>query len=213
MKKKRFIFDLDGTLLHGDFSLENEFFRSCLPKEQIECFLGTKYSLLMKYEASHFNYGIEDLSQFLSKESWIIITPDIVMEWISVNENMQDIVTPFTYETLEYLKSKDKQLVVLTNWFSKTQISRLKNAFLFDYFDFVYGREYCLKPNSESFINACCGYSLDECVMIGDDLEKDVYGAMSVGLDAVYYNPKGDNSFDRDKVKSIGTLKMIKEMC
>lgn len=212
MEKKRFIFDLDGTLLQGDFSHENEFFKSCLPKEQIEGFLRAKHSLLMQYEASHFNYDIETLSEFLSGKSGIIITPDVIRKWISVNENMDDVVAPFTYEILEYLKSKNKQLVVLTNWFSKTQISRLKNAFLLDYFDSVYGGEYCLKPNGESFINACGKLPTEQCIMIGDDLKKDIYGALDIGLEALYYNPNGKNDFNRSKVKSIGSLKMIKEM-
>lgn len=212
MEKKRFIFDLDGTLLQGNFSRENEFFKSCLPEEQVESFLENKYSLLMKYEASHFNYDIEELSHFLSKESGITVSPHIIKEWISINENMDDVVEPFTHETLEYLKSRDRQLIVLTNWFSKTQISRLKNAYLLDYFDSVYGGEFCLKPNKDSFINACCSYSPNQCIMIGDDLEKDVYGALSIGMDALYYNPNGRNDSSKSKVKSIGSLKMIKEM-
>ena len=37
--KKRFIFDLDGTLLHGDFSMEVNYFKSVLSKEDFNKFL------------------------------------------------------------------------------------------------------------------------------------------------------------------------------
>lgn len=48
--------------------------------------------------------------------------------------------------------------------------------------------------------------------MIGDSLDNDVYGAMNAGIDAIYYNQKNEDNFDKRKIKSIGSMKKLKEM-
>jgi len=35
------------------------------------------------------------------------------------------------------------------------------------------------------------GVKAEECVFVGDNFKKDVVGAASVGMKAVWYNPKG----------------------
>ena len=47
--------------------------------------------------------------------------------------------------------------------------------------------------------------------MVGDSLDFDVYGPGRIGMDAIFYNPKGKD-YDKAKVKSIGSMKKIKEM-
>ena len=47
--KKRFIFDLDGTLLNGDFSKEINYFKNVLGKEA-DKFLSVYYEILIEYE-------------------------------------------------------------------------------------------------------------------------------------------------------------------
>ena len=47
--------------------------------------------------------------------------------------------------------------------------------------------------------------------MIGDSLDFDVYGPHSVGMDSIFYNPR-NKEYDKEKVKSIGSMKKIKEM-
>lgn len=115
-------------------------------------------------------------------------------------------------ETLEDLKRRNKSLVTLTNWFLKPQIKRIKRSNLKDYFEGIYGGERWIKPNHQSYLDACGKYSIEETVMIGDSIENDIYGAMKIGMDAIYYNPNYNNAFDKNKIESIGSMKMIKEM-
>ena len=115
-------------------------------------------------------------------------------------------------EMLTSLKTKNKDLVVLTNWFSEPQITRLEKAGIKNYFTEFYGGNLVLKPHPESYITACGKWSPSECVMIGDSLDTDIYGAMKVGMDTIYYNPKNKDNFDKNKVKSIGNMKQIREM-
>ena len=147
----------------------------------------------------------------LYEESKTNITDEIIEGWIDINSNMDDVINDGVIETLEYLKSKEKSLVVLTNWFYKTQKSRLKNSGLLKYFDEIYAGDSALKPNKESYISACGPYSLEECIMIGDDLQKDVYEPSMMGIDSVYYNPNNNYFQSTNKVLSIKNIKGIRE--
>jgi HAD superfamily hydrolase (TIGR01549 family) len=213
MEKQRFIFDLDGTLLKEDFSLEVEYFNNCLSSEDAKKFLAINGDLLSKYEDSHAFYDVNLLSEFLIKNCDINITPEIIMGWRRLIGTYPANVVDGVVDVLEYLKRKDKSLVVLTNWFTEEQVKRLINGNLYKYFDYIYGGDkYHLKPNRNSYLEACGIYPREECVIIGDNLRRDVLGALEVGLDAVYYNPKGKDNFDKSKIKSIGSMNKIKEM-
>lgn len=208
--KKRFIFDLDGTLLHGDFCVERNYFKSVLG-EDAEKFILIYFEKLLEYESMHEKYDPYILSKFLSDKTSINITPEIINGWVKVNAKMNDKLLKETKEMLEYLKSKDKSLVVLTNWFKFTQEERLKNAGIFDYFDEVYAGDFNLKPYKESYLNACGNFSVDECIMIGDTIEKDVIGPNKFGIDSIYYNPE-NKEYDKEKILSINSFEKIKEM-
>lgn len=162
----------------------------------------------MEYEKHHLNYNVEKLSEFLTKKTNVSITPVIISEWIEVNGNIEDDIDKYAIEVLEYLKSKNKSIAVLTNWFSKTQVQRLKNAEILSYFDQVYGGEIYLKPNPKSYINASDKYSPKDCIMIGDTLEKDFIGPKTIGMNAIHYNKEIDIS----NHNTIKTLKKIKEI-
>ena len=60
-------------------------------------------------------------------------------------------------------------------------------------------------------MNAMGEFNIDSSIMIGDSLDFDVYGSGRIGMDAIFYNPKGKD-YDKAKVKSIGSMKKIKEM-
>ena len=71
--KKRFIFDLDGTLLHGDYISERDYFRSVLNKEDAEKFLLLYFEKLCEYESLHQKYDYSSLSKFLSEKTGVNI--------------------------------------------------------------------------------------------------------------------------------------------
>lgn len=207
--KQKYIFDLDGTLLDGNFKEEEDYFKSVLTTTDSEIFIPKIVNLLEKYESRFKKYDIDLLSRFMSEQSSVRITPSIIKGWIECNKNMEDRVIDGAIELLEYLKTKDKQLVVLTNWFSDTQKSRLKNSHLNMYFDEVYGGEVYLKPHSKAYKNACGSIPMELCVMIGDNYEKDIEGARNIGMDAIYFNRKSEMTFDNSSVKSLRKIKDI----
>ena len=211
MEKKRFIFDIDGTLLIPDWNYEKLYFDSVLNKYEFEIFYPQIPKLLEEYEKNFPRYDVVELSRFLTMKSGVLITPEIIIGWNKALGETKPGIIDGVVESLEYLKSKDKSLVALTNWFLEPQIERLKSSEIDSYFDNVYGGELGIKPSREAYMNAMGEFNIDSSIMIGDSLDFDVYGSGRIGMDAIFYTPKGKN-YDKEKVKSIGSMKKIKEM-
>ncbi len=104
----------------------------------------------------------------------------------------QKEVFPHTFEILNYLKEKNYQLHLITNGFEKTQWSKLKNSGLDKYFEHVITSEKSnsVKPKKEIFDYALniAGAELQQSIMIGDNLDADIQGAMNAGMDAIFVN-------------------------
>lgn len=124
--KEKIIFDLDGTLMNADFSLEDDFFSERLEKNDADKFVPVKHDLLLKYEDLFSRYDIKCLSEFLTIGSGVNITEKLIREWILIGSTFKDELVPDIVDVLEYLKSKDYELIVLSNWFKSTQVNRLK---------------------------------------------------------------------------------------
>lgn len=102
------------------------------------------------------------------------------------------LLFPYTVEILDYLTKKNYALHLITNGFEKTQWSKLNNSGLGGYFTHVVTSEMSnsLKPKKEIFDYAMDKASalLPESIMIGDNLDADIYGAMNAGMDTVFVN-------------------------
>ena len=102
-----------------------------------------------------------------------------------------------------------KKIKVSTNDTSDIQRVRLKKVGLLPYIQEVYGGEYYFKPHEEAYIRACGSYVPSECMMVGDDFQKDVIGPRSLGISAWHYDPNGRNPEYEYSIKS---LRKVKEM-
>lgn len=104
----------------------------------------------------------------------------------------QKEVFPHTFEILDYLTQKNYRLHLITNGFEKTQWSKLKNSGLDKYFEHVITSEKSnsVKPKKEIFDYALgiAGADLSNSIMIGDNLEADIQGAMNAGMDSIFVN-------------------------
>jgi putative hydrolase of the HAD superfamily len=106
----------------------------------------------------------------------------------------QTHVFHFAIELLEYCKSKGYGIHMITNGFENVQIEKMKNSNMYHFFDnlITSERAMCLKPHKEiydyAFTNT--GANATNSLMIGDGLQVDVLGALNVGMDAVWFNPK-----------------------
>lgn len=99
---------------------------------------------------------------------------------------------PGTIDLLDYLADR-YQLHIITNGFEEVQHLKLERSDLTRYFQVVVTSERagCKKPGKEIFAHACAesGASLKESIMIGDDLQTDILGAQTAGMDHVFFNP------------------------
>lgn len=102
------------------------------------------------------------------------------------------LLFPYTTEVLDYLKEKNYDLHLITNGFEKTQHTKLTNSGLDIYFNEVVTSESSnsVKPQKEIFHYALnkAGALLHHSIMLGDNLEADIQGAMNVGMDNIFIN-------------------------
>ena len=197
---KKYIFDLDYTLLIPDWSKEDDFLRRSIPLEEQEEFFKQKQPILNKYELEFPRYDFKTLSDFF-KSFGFHVSEEVINGWMIHNgETIKDEVADGVLELLEYLKANGKEIVILTSWFSGTQIPRLKRTGLYGYIDKIVAGEDAMKPDLESFELAIGNTSKDDCIMIGDSIKSDKVGAENAGID--YYIVDKEHSI-RDLLQMI----------
>lgn len=96
-----------------------------------------------------------------------------------------------TLEILDYLNENYK-LHIITNGFAEVQDRKIKNSKIETYFKTITNSELAgvKKPNAIIFEYALnlANAKKESSIMIGDSLEADVEGALSMGLDAIFFN-------------------------
>ncbi len=207
MEKKRIIFDLDGTLLTADFTNLMNYFTRLFGEEGMLFYNNLVYKYLDEYEKEFHQYDRNSLSKFLTTRSGLEFTPSMVDDWNDIVASIPQKQENGVYSMLEQLAIHDKSLVVLTNWFRTPQLERLKRAELLDYFDQVISGEEYLKPHREAYMAAKGGYSYEDVIFVGDNLEKDYIGPKSYGMDAILYDKNNRNHHSIVKMKRLGELK------
>lgn len=180
---KKYIFDIDYTILIPDWSKEDDYFKLYISLEEQERFFKCKQDILNKYERDFPKYNTKTLSDYFGKYGFTV-TEDVINGWMLYNgETIVDEVVDGTLALFEYLKENDKEIVILTNWFSGTQIPRLKRAGLLQYIDKIVAGENAMKPGLKSFELAIGETEKEDCIMIGDSIRSDKAGADNVGID------------------------------
>lgn len=95
-------------------------------------------------------------------------------------------------KVLAYLQKK-YTLHIISNGFRETTLTKMDLSGLNPYFhNVIISEEVGVnKPDKAVFQYALdkAGANLDECIMIGDSLEADIYGAMNFGMKAIFFNP------------------------
>ena len=121
-------------------------------------------------------------------------------------------VFPYTIEILDYLTNKGYTLHLITNGFEKTQWSKLHHSGLQKYFNHVITSEASnsVKPQKEIFDYAMekTKASISESIMIGDNLEADIAGALGIGMDCIFVNHTAITT----EVKPTYTINHLKEL-
>ncbi len=207
LKYKHLFFDLDHTL--WDFeanareTLQQLYIINRLKEKSLDDFdlFARQYSLHNHALWKKYTSGAIKQEELRWKRFWLTLldfkiadeelSKKMAAEFLDELPNRRNVF-PYTREILEYLISKKYALHLITNGFDNVQLSKLSNSNLTKYFKEVITSEKAnsLKPNKEIFEFALniSGASLQESIMIGDNIDADIKGAMNAGLDTVFVN-------------------------
>jgi len=147
------------------------------------------------------HYGIHDieLADHLS-EDYVYWSPRIVR------------LVPGTMELLDYLKPK-YHLHLITNGFQEVQHTKLSGSGMEPYFETLTVSEEVgvKKPNPEIFHYALrkANATVEESLMIGDEMAVDIDGARAAGMDQILFNPSGQK-VDGERTFEVKSLLEIK---
>jgi putative hydrolase of the HAD superfamily len=154
-----------------------------------------------RFRLTLLNFGINDahLARMIGDE-YVAISP------------LKTNLFPNARQVLSYLQTK-YTLHIITNGFDEVQHPKLMHSELDVFFDQVITSEDagCKKPAPEIFTFALqkAGANASESLMIGDDPEVDVAGAISAGMDAILFNPKNlnPNGYNFEQISDLIQLK------
>jgi putative hydrolase of the HAD superfamily len=113
------------------------------------------------------------------------------VDYLDILPNKKNLF-PYTVEILAYLKNKGYQMHLITNGFESVQFKKIENANIAHYFGEVITSEASnsLKPQKEIFEYALqkSNATVEESMMIGDNENADIQGAINMGMDSVFVN-------------------------
>lgn len=216
-------FDLDHTLWDFDKNSELTFgiiFKKNNIEIELERFSEVYQPINLKYwklyrdekvSKDNLRYGrFKDAFDALHIEVKDEIINQLAIDYIAY-------LTTYNYllegaiEILEYLKPKYK-LHIITNGFIEVQQTKLEKSKIVHYFNTVTSSEAVgvKKPNPKVFNYALnlANTSKENSIMIGDNYEADILGALNINLDAICYNYH--NLDIKNEIKQVNHLLELK---
>ena len=208
---KKIIFDLDNTLMMFDKKYINSYCK-VLKNNNFDSNYDQALSLFEsvdRYEKQGKKYNKQDLLDFVNKDlnkNYKMKLVDEILDIIGtcwINPVSLELV-----DTLKYLSTK-YELYVLTNWFTAPQARRLENVGILKYFKKVVGADMVSpKPAIEAFSYIIKDTNLKDCMMIGDNIDIDIKGALNAGIKTILYDYKNIyNGFTGNRITKIEELK------
>lgn len=121
------------------------------------------------------------------------------MNTVYLNEMpKQKILNEGVIEILSYLKKKGYKLNIITNGFKEVQHEKIETSGLKPFFDKIFISEEVKspKPDYEIFEYSIksANAKKNNSIMVGDDWEIDVLGAVNFGIDAILYQSDPDQN-------------------
>ncbi len=217
-------FDLDHTLWDFDKNSDLTFFK-ILKKNDISIdvskFLNFYHPINRKYwdmyrlnKVSKADLRYYRLSDTFKKLNYEINDDRINQLAIDYIEHLSDFnhLIPDTLTVLELLKSKYK-MHIITNGFKEVQKRKLQKSDLIQYFETVTISEDVgvKKPHKLIFNHAltAANANVESSIMIGDNFNADILGALGIGMKAIYYDFHKTNEQERENVVIVKSLKEI----
>lgn len=195
---KRVIFDVDNTLIEWkdeyDYEVNKALEEMNIEYNDVE--VKKLYDAILSFEEENYVFNIDEMWSFVKaytrKQYPKELITNIIERWGNCTESK---ASDEIIDVLQYLKNK-YEMVTLTDWYLKPQVNRLKKLGIDKYFSEMYAAEnFRRKPFPDGFLKAKGNHLPDECVLIGDNFERDIKGAINVGINAIWYCKRnGDTS-------------------
>jgi putative hydrolase of the HAD superfamily len=169
------------------------------------------HNQLMTKEQLRVGRFMETLRQFKIED---IALAKTIARYYTDRSPYQTALLPDAIETLEYLAPR-YEMHIITNGFQEIQEVKIKNSSLGAFFRHIFISEAIghQKPTQEIFLHAmeAAGATVRDSLMIGDNMQTDILGARSVGMDQVFFNPR--KTRHRDKATyEISELKELRNI-
>ena len=217
-------FDLDHTLWDFDKNSDLTFYK-ILEKNEINIdvakFLKNYHPINRKYwemyrenRVSKADLRFYRLYDTFNKLNYSINDDLINQLAIDYIEHLSDFnhLIPDTLIVLNSLKP-NYRMHIITNGFKEVQKRKLQKSKLIKYFDSVTISEDVgvKKPHKLIFDHAltAANANVENSVMIGDNFNADILGALGVGMKAIYYDFHKTNEQERENLIIIKNLKEL----
>jgi putative hydrolase of the HAD superfamily len=207
MKYRHLFFDLDHTLWDFEANAKEtmaELYEMNLLKakgiDDFDVFF-QRYSFHNERLWSRYTKGFIKQEELRWKRMWLALLDYTIADEVLAKQMANQFLDrlpfkknlfPYTTEILNYLTQKNYKLHLITNGFSSIQANKLASCNLTGYFIEIITSEASnsLKPDKEIFEYALnkSGALRGESIMIGDNLDADISGAMNAGLDTIFVN-------------------------
>ncbi len=107
-------------------------------------------------------------------------------------------------EMLQYLKDKGYRIGMISNGFYEVQYRKMRSSQVDHFFEVVVLSDDLgvNKPDRRIFDHALkkAGATAETSVIVGDNPDTDIAGALAAGWRAVFFNPKGENDVNNDAI-------------
>ncbi len=208
--KKDIFFDLDHTIWDFDKNAEetlhelyykynfDELFNRPSADEFIETYTINNHRVWEMYHHGKIDKATLRKLRFSNTFTELGVDPNLFPiefeeEYLMICPTKKNLF-PHAIETLDYLKSK-YSLHLISNGFKESCQIKIKNNNLGPYFQTIVISEIfgVNKPDPQIFEYAISNGNAkkEASVMIGDNIDADVRGAINVGMDAIYFNAVG----------------------
>lgn len=143
---------------------------------------------MIKFKDKVYN-DVKEILQNTSKEDFYHAFFERRFDYTTAISGMRELI--------EQLKKEGFKLGVITDGLSEVQHGKVDSLKMKNLFDFVFASADCGygKPNPKFFRYAIekSKCKVEESIMIGNNINSDVFGALAVGLNAIYFGEKPFN--------------------
>lgn len=215
---KNLIFDIDNTIIKDEKS-DSLYYKEALRK----CGYNEEKYLDIYMAIDKYDKIITEDNIYYNKEKML----ETINETLNTNYSMKlidellEIVAKYWIQNVIIKENVIKELsnkynlYAYTNYFTESQTKRLENIGYLKYFKKVFGADiYGSKPFKKSIekILEELNSVPEECIMIGDDKNRDVLVANKVGMRSILYDYDGKRDKKEYDLQNYTVLKDINKL-